>query len=343
MAHYDERTLKRAGVATAVTLCVALVLAFNLQKLPGMRGTTYHALFTDASGLHVGDRVEIAGIRVGRVDAITITRNASTASVDVAFDVKDARLGKDTQASIEVLNLLGEKYLRLEPGATDAAAGSGGSGGSYLAAGATIPLDRTTAGYDIVGTLDQLTETTGKIDTAQLGTALNTVAATVNQAAPQVRGSFDGLARLSQTIASRDADISQLLQHAHHVVDLIDQRKGDLVGLMKQGDEIFAELIQRRADIHALLVNATRLADQLRGLAQDNQKQLGPALDELDKAIGFLNARKQQISDTIKYYGPYASILVNIIGTGPWFDAYVPNFASLGTGEFVPGRRKGLN
>ncbi|MGZ4451759.1 MAG: MCE family protein [Nocardioides sp.] len=337
MATYSDRKLMRAGAATAVALALAMVLAFNLQKLPGMKGTTYHARFADASGLHTGDRVEVAGVRVGRVDKITINTSSGGASVDVAFSVKDAKLGENTEASIEVLNLLGEKYLRLEPGTT------AHDDGAYLDAGATIPLERTTAGYDIVGTLDQLTETTGKIDTDQLGTALNTVATTVNQAAPQVRGSFEGLARLSQTIASRDDDIDQLLQHAHRVVDLINQRKGDLIGLMKQGDQIFKELIQRRDDIHALLVNAGSLADQLRGLARDNEKQLGPALDELDRAITFLNDRKQQISDTIKYYGPYASILVNIIGTGPWFDAYVPNFASLATGEFVPGRRKGLD
>jgi phospholipid/cholesterol/gamma-HCH transport system substrate-binding protein len=37
--------------------------------------------------------------------------------------------------------------------------------------------------------------------------------------------------------------------------------------------------------------------------------------------------------------GPYASILINIIGTGPWFDAFVPNLASIGTGEFKQGKR----
>ena len=327
MARRTERQLSRAGLATLVALILALVLAFNLQKLPGMRGTTYHAQFSDASGLHVGDRVEIAGIRVGRVDALRIDGN----HVLVDFDVSGARLGRDTEASIEVLNLLGEKYLRLQP-----------SGTTMLAAGATIPAARTTAGYDIVGTLDELTNTTDKIDTGQLGTALNTVADAMNQASPEVRSSFEGMARLSQTIASRDNDINSLLTHARHVVDLINQHKGDLVGLMQQGDQIFTELIQRRKDIHSLLVNATQLADQIRGLAQDNQKQLGPALAELDKAITFLNDRKQQLSDTIKYYGPYASTLINIIGTGPWFDAYVPNFLSMGSGEFVPGHRPGL-
>jgi len=329
MARRTERQLTRAGLITLMALVLGLVLAFNVQKLPGFRGTTYHAEFTDASGLHVGDRVEVAGIRVGRVDGIRI----DGAKVIVDFDVSGATLGDDTKASIQVLNLLGEKYLDLDPSP---------SGARELSAGATIPLARTSAGYDIVGTLDELTTTTESIDTDQLGTALDTLSDAVSQASPQLKGSFDGLARLSQTIASRDADISSLLTHAQHVVDLVNKRKGDLVGLMQQGDQIFSELIQRRDDIHSLLVNATSLANQLSGLAKDNEKQIGPALDQLDKAITFLNDRKQELGDTIKYYGPYASILINIIGTGPWFDAYVPNFTSMTTGEFVPGHRPGL-
>ena len=35
--------------------------------------------------------------------------------------------------------------------------------------------------------------------------------------------------------------------------------------------------------------------------------------------------------------GPYADILGNIVGTGPWFDGYVVNLVGIPTGEFVPG------
>ena len=48
--------------------------------------------------------------------------------------------GKESGASIEVLNLLGEKYLDIQP-----------VGEGQLADGATIPLERTESAYDIVG------------------------------------------------------------------------------------------------------------------------------------------------------------------------------------------------
>ena len=324
MARRSDRQLKRMGALCIVVLLVAMAAAFNLQKFPGFRGTHYHAQFKDASGLKVGDVVEIAGIRVGRVDNLSIAGD----HIGVDFDIHGTKLGKDTEASIEVLNLLGQKYLRLIP-----------AGDGAMASGATIPLARTISGYDIVSTLDQLTDTTGAIDKPQLGKALTALASTLDAAGPEVSSSFRGLARLSNTIASRDDEITALMARAQRVTNLLNSRKGDLVGLMKNGSLVFGELLARRQAIHDVLVNARQLGVQLRGLAVDNQAQIGPALAELDKAVTFLNKRKQQLSDTIKYYGPYATILVNIIGTGPWFDAYVPNLAGLGTGEFRPGKR----
>ena len=108
---------------------------------------------------------------------------------------------------------------------------------------------------------------------------------------------------------------------------------------MKQGELVFQELIVRREAIHSLLVNAERLAVQLRGLATDNQAQIGDALKQLDTALTFLRGREKQIDETLTNLGPYASILINIIGTGPWFDAFVPNLASIATGEFKQGKR----
>lgn len=324
MARRTDRQLGRLGLICIVVLLVVMAAAFNLQKFPGFRGVTYHADFKDASGLKVGDIVEIAGIRVGRVDAIKIQGD----HVRVDFDVHGAKFGTSTTASIEVLNLLGQKYLRLEP-----------IGADTMADGKTIPLEHTTASYDIVAALDDLTTTTSNLDLNQLQKALATLSQTINAAAPETHDSFVGLARISQTIASRNDQLRDLFARAQSVTTLLDQRKGDLIGLMKDGDQVFQELISRHQAIHDLLVNANTLAVQLKGVATDNQAQIGPALKELNDAITFLNQRKDELEQTIKYYGPYASVLMNVIGTGPWFDAYVPNLANMATGEFVPGTR----
>ena len=324
MARHSQASILRLGTISLVVLLVVMAAAFNLQKFPGFRGTTYHVQLTDASGLHKGNMVQIAGIRVGRVDSIKISGDHVTANVNV----KGATLGDKTQASVQVLNLLGEKYLELTP-----------KGAGEMHGGDTIPVSRTNGSYDIVATLSELTTTTEAIDIPRLSQALTQLGDTVNAASPHITSTFNGLSRISQAIASRDENIQQLLGRADRVTKLLSERRGDLVTLMKQGELVFKELIARREAIHSLLVNSEKLAVELRGVATDNQAQIGAALKQLHTALSFLRAREKQIDTTLTNLGPYASILINIIGTGPWFDAFVPNFAATATGEFVPGSR----
>lgn len=326
MTRRSEAKVMRMGVISLALMLLVLAASFNIQKLPWLRGTTYHAELSDASGLRKGSEVQVAGIRVGRVNKLQI----GSEKVIADFDVKGAVLGSSSRASVEVKSLLGEKFLNITP-----------EGSGTLAAGATIPLERTDTTFDIVGTLGQLTTQTEATDKENLTTALDSLAEVIDSAAPEVRSSFTGLSRLSTTIASRDEDIEKLLRRARGVTQLLDERKGDLVVLMKKASVIFDELQQRKETIHELLVNADQLATELEGLVKDNRKQLRPTLDQLDDVLSFLHTREDQIETLIKNYGPYVNILGNIVGTGPWFDAYVPNITGIFTGEFLPSKPGG--
>jgi phospholipid/cholesterol/gamma-HCH transport system substrate-binding protein len=321
MARRSDPKILRMGAISLVVLLLVMAASFNLQQFPGFRGTVYHAELTDASGLRTGSEVQVAGIRVGRVNELKI----GPERVIAEFDVKDATLGRSTRASVEVKSLLGEKFLNITP-----------KGSGELKGGSTIPLARTDVAFDIVGTLGTLTTQTEETDKENLTKALNSLADTMDAAAPEIKSSFTGLSRLSSTIATRDEEIEKLLQRSRNVTRLLDERKGDLVTLMEKADLIFQELRQRKQVIHSLLVNAEELAVQLEGTVKDNQEQIQPALAKLQNVLEFLHAREDQIETLIHNYGPYVNILGNIIGSGPWFDAYVPNILGVFTGEFIP-------
>ncbi|HJR90311.1 MAG TPA: MCE family protein [Aeromicrobium sp.] len=322
MASRSESHYVRMGAIATALLALIMFASFNLQKLPGLRGTVYHAEFTDAAGLHTGSDVQVAGIRVGRVSNIRIGQER----VIVDFDVKGRKIGQLSQASVEVKSLLGDKFLNVKP-----------AGSRELPKDGTIPLSRTDSSYDIVGTLSQLTTQTEDTNKANLKEALDTLSETLETASPEIKGSFTGLARLSESIATRDEEIDELLRHSRNVTTLLDERKGDLVTLMDRADLVFQELDRRKDAIHTLLVSTEQLAVQLEGLVEDNQEQLRPTLDGLRSILVFLNAREDQLETTLRNYGPYVNILGNVIGTGPWFDALVPNMLSpLIPGEFDP-------
>jgi len=321
MAFRSESHYVRMGGVVVGLLVLVLFASFNLQKLPGFRGTVYHAEFSDAAGLHTGSDVQVSGIRVGRVSKIRIGQER----VIVDFDVKGRDIGRLTQASVEVKSLLGDKFLNIKP-----------AGSQAMPKGATIPLSRTDASYDIVGTLSELTTQTEDTNKANLTEALDTLSETLDAASPEIKSSFTGLSRLSETISTRDEDIDELLRHSRNVTTLLDERKDDLVELMDRADLIFEELERRKKAIHTLLVSTNQLAIQLEGLVKDNQEQLRPTLDGLHSILVFLNKREDQLETMLRNYGPYVNILGNVIGTGPWFDALVPNMLNVFTGEFLP-------
>lgn len=323
MARPSEARILRLGVTTLVVMVLVSAATFNLGKFPGFRGTAYYAEFSDASGIHKGNIVQVGGIRVGRITDVTLAEDR----VKVKFELDgDVEFGKESKASIEVLNLLGEKFLDVQP-----------AGEGQLAEGGTIPIERTESAYDIVGVFSDLTTTTEQIDTEQLSRALDTVADTLEVSAPEIQSSFDGIARLSRSVASRDAEIQTLLESSQDVSKVLADRSGDIVELMKNSDLVFQELLKRKDAVHDLLVNARTLARELRGLVEDNEKQIGPALKEVDGLVSFLLSKKTKIKETLEALGPYVSILSNIVGTGPWFDAYASNLLALPTGEFLPG------
>lgn len=324
MRSFDERNVVPYGAAALAVLVALLLASFNLSKMPGFAGDTYQAAFSDASGLKPGDGVQVAGVDVGRVDEIEINED----HVVVHFEITDpARFGPQSGASIEVLNLLGEKFLEVHP-----------AGPGQMEEDARIPRSRTEPAYDIVNALGDLTTTTQQIDTEQLSQALNTLSDTFRGSSDEVRGSLRGLSRLTRTIAGRDAELQTLLDRAHETADILDSRKGQLTKLMRDGELLLEELRARREVIHQLLVGATDLSQQLTGLVRENEKELAPALRNLRTVLGVLQENKQRLDKSIRALEPYALILSNIVGSGPWFDNFVYNLASP---EFMPGKPPG--
>jgi len=102
-------------------------LSIKLGKLDMVGGDVYEveAQFNSASGLKPGTAVEIAGVEVGRIRAITLIEDRAKVKLAVNNSVK---LYTDTIASIKTRGIIGEKFLALSPG----------GGGDPLKAGDTI-------------------------------------------------------------------------------------------------------------------------------------------------------------------------------------------------------------
>ncbi|HTK90160.1 MAG TPA: outer membrane lipid asymmetry maintenance protein MlaD [Verrucomicrobiae bacterium] len=79
-------------------------------------GYVVFADFPSVGGLKAGSSVEIAGVEIGRVDRITLTDYQARVAMTIRGDVK---LQDDTIASIKTRGLIGEKFIKINPGGSE--------------------------------------------------------------------------------------------------------------------------------------------------------------------------------------------------------------------------------
>ncbi|MBN2751356.1 MAG: outer membrane lipid asymmetry maintenance protein MlaD [Rhodospirillaceae bacterium] len=106
------------SIMGAVVLLVAgyfLVFAYTSAQVREVNGYHIKANFLKVGGLRVGSDVRISGIKVGSV--IDQRLDQDTYEASLTFSIRpDLHLPVDTAASIATQGLMGDKYIRLEPG-----------------------------------------------------------------------------------------------------------------------------------------------------------------------------------------------------------------------------------
>jgi phospholipid/cholesterol/gamma-HCH transport system substrate-binding protein len=309
---FRERNPVVVGAISLVVVLGLILLAFNADKLPVIGGgDTYYADFSEAGGLKPNDEVRIAGVRVGKVDSVSLDGD----HVRVSFRVDGGTgFGTRTRAAIKVKTLLGAMYLALEP-----------AGAGQLRKGSEIPVDRTSSPYDVVQAFSGLAETSDRIDTQRLARSLTTLADLTRHTPRSFRKALAGVSALSAHLAARNDQIGTLLQNLHRVTSTLNARDQDIVGLMRDSAVLFHALVQRREAVHDVLRSTSRLSVELTGLVRQSRGDLKPALTHLSAVVDVLEKNADNIDRSIRLMGPFYRVFANTLGNGPWFDTYIQN------------------
>lgn len=307
------------GLIGTMTVTCVVIAAFEYNKLPFINDyNNYSAYFSEAGGIKPASSVRVSGMGVGRVSDIRLDGT----KVRVGFTVrKGIELGDRTEAAIKTETILGAKMLELTPRGEGRLAGP-------------IPLERTTSPYDLPDALGDLTTTISGLDTAQLSSALTTLAETFKETPPDLRPALQGVARFSETLNNRDAQLRSLLGNASKVSAVLGRRSQQIAGLVANSNALLAALLDERDSLDALMNNLTAVSHQVSGLVNDNRTQLKPALDKLNGVLEILDNRKEDIQRTLPKFKRYAMSFGECLGSGPFFKAYVANL--------VPGQIGGM-
>ncbi|ASR37455.1 ABC transporter substrate-binding protein [Prauserella marina] len=304
-----ERNQAAVGAVTLVLLGLVTLVTYYSDDLPLLgNGTTYSAYFAESANLSDGNEVQVAGVKVGEVQQVSL----SGKTVHVTFKVEDVRLGPETEAAIEVKTLLGEKFLALTP-----------RGEGTLDPAEPIPLERTTTPYEIQDVFRDLSTTVEDIDTDQLAESFDVISESLRDTPPHLRDALGGLSALAETVSSRDDELAELLSNSSGVTKVLADRNDELRKVIDDGNLLLTELQQREKAIDALLKGTRDLSEQLSGFVADNREQLGPALEKLGVVTDVLQRNQDNLNRSLELLAPFTRIGANATGNGRWFEGYI--------------------
>ena len=110
-------------VLTGIGAILYLAIQIGGGQLFGKDTYELQAQFSSVAGVNPGSRVEIAGVRVGKVKHIKLNEFfAAEVTMELPAHI---RLDEDTVASIKTAGLIGDRFIQLTPGGSDNILGHG--------------------------------------------------------------------------------------------------------------------------------------------------------------------------------------------------------------------------
>ena len=103
------------GILVLAVAALFCYFAYNVSDLQVVKGYNVTAKFLKVGGLNVGSDVRINGIKIGTVVSQKLDDEDYTADVEISV-AQNIKLPVDSIASIEADGLIGNKFIKIDPG-----------------------------------------------------------------------------------------------------------------------------------------------------------------------------------------------------------------------------------
>jgi len=260
----------------------ALLTVSALTFLSGRGDDAYRIGFVlpNASGLRSGSDVKIGGARVGAVDSLEVTHD-EVVRVGLRLDrqkVKSAGgLRSDTRFAVSTANLLGAKFVALEPG----------RGTAPLRPGTTLPASAGTVSTDldqVVDVLDADTRTRLAIVINELGIGLGNRRADFSATLAQIPPSFGAVRRLLDGLVADNHTLGDAVVRSSRFVARIDRSRADLGRTVAAASDTMRIVGNRRRELAATLRDSPSTMRSLNRFL-DELNALTPALGRAARTV----------------------------------------------------------
>lgn len=248
-----------------LSVCFALIwtVFVTLQRNVGGHTESYSAMFTDVSGLKVGDEVRMAGVRVGRVDDVALDGDMAR----VGFRIQsDQVIYGNTKVSIMYQNIIGQRFIGLSLGDF--------GDPSVLPAGALIPVERTEPSFDISRLLNGFEPLFALLNPEQVDNLTTAIVRSTQGDSGALTTLISETTRLAQSYSGTDQILEGVLTNLNSVVGSLAQRNNDLKSTIDSAESVFDGFAQRREEFVTSMDQASIVGERLANVITDVQPDL---------------------------------------------------------------------
>jgi phospholipid/cholesterol/gamma-HCH transport system substrate-binding protein len=262
----------KVGLFATVCLIILAVLIWKIEDINpfAKEAKTVDAVFDSVAGLDDKATVRVAGVRVGRVEAVGLEGRRARVTLLLEQPVV---LTEGSYARIANLGLLGEKYIELIPGPMDARPLPPG----VVLPGKTPPtIDEAIAKINDIGTSIQ--QVTGSISGANLGESLNRLISEFELTSREVRLVVaENRANVAATLANANQASATLARELPRLAEQMDRT-------LRQIETLVAD---NRGNVSGSLANIREVTDRLQ-TSVDNFNRISSKIASGEGTIGKL-------------------------------------------------------
>jgi phospholipid/cholesterol/gamma-HCH transport system substrate-binding protein len=303
--------LAKLIVFGAVTMAATMVLYYTIGNIrPGTAYTTYHAAFSDVTGLLPGDDIRVSGVQVGRITRAKVENGH--ALVTFALE-RSVPLTTGATAKVRYKNLLGQRYVALVLS----------SDGARMRSGDTIPLGQTQPALDLTVLFNGFKPLFKALSPADVNKLASEVIATLQGEGGTVDALLASTSSLTNTLAARDAAIGRVITNLSAVVGTVAERDQTLGKLISELQRLTTGLAGDRDAIGSSLTSIDALAAASERLLREARPSLDQSIADLNKVVDTVEAKKGTVDAALKRLPAALTALMRAQSYGSWLNLYV--------------------
>ncbi|OHU93743.1 MCE family protein [Mycobacterium talmoniae] len=306
------RTVARVLLFTVACLAFTFALVTVFGQFRFESRTSYRAVFTNVSGLKGGNFVRIAGVEVGKVRDMALGKDGSV-TVDFAID-KDLTLTEGTRAVVRYENLIGDRYLSLEPGPGSV---------RTLHPGETIPPARTSPALDVDALIGGFRPLFRALDPDQINALSGQLLKVFQGQGGTISSVLAQTSALTTTLAGRDELIGQVITNLNTVLSTFATRDHEFAEGLDKLSELAQGLADRKADIANGVAYINAAAGSVADLLTAARQPIQDTVTQTDRAAGQVMADHDYVDDLVKTLPDAYQILARNGLYGDYFSFYL--------------------